>query len=59
MCQDCKWDELSDKIESMVGGDGEFDYASDTLYGILEWVTDHHHATEKQWDTVERIEGRN
>ena len=54
MCNICEWDELEEKIEWMLE-DEVFEFAHDTLDGILTWVTDKQHCTEGQKHAVENI----
>lgn len=57
VCTDCDWEEYRDKIESMLDGGGHR-WAEDTLEGILDWITDNEHVTDKQKTAVENIESR-
>lgn len=49
------WETYRDKIEDMLS-DEAYQYAADTLQGILDWVKDNKHITEKQMTAVNNIE---
>jgi len=57
MCRVCDWESYVDKIEGMIS-DGEYKWAEDTLSGILEWVEENGHITDKQMRAVDNIESR-
>ena len=52
---DNPWSDYVDKIEEMLD-DSQYDFASDTLSGILEWVQENEKITEKQMQAVDNIE---
>jgi hypothetical protein len=54
MCKLCEWEDLEEKIEWMLE-DETFEFATDTLQGILKWIQDAEHATDKQKIAVENI----
>lgn len=54
MCADCDWDLLKEQIEAMLES-GKFDWASDTLEGILETVEVQEHSTDGQQKAVDNI----
>ena len=54
MCSSCDWEDLIYEIEGALE-DGDFDWASDTLEGILEWVKANEHCTEGQKQAIRNI----
>ena len=54
MYDGCDWEDYVDKIEEMQG-DSDYDFAESTLIGILDWVEDNEHITEKQQDAIDNI----
>ena len=54
MCDECGWEDLATKIEEMTDC-GDFNWAEDTLEGILEWVNENEHCTEGQTNAVNNI----
>ena len=56
MCEECDWEDLAIQIEEMQE-ESRFDWAHDTLQGILEWVSENEHCTEGQKDAINNIEG--
>ena len=55
MCQTCDWEEELDRISGLVE-DGRYDFALETLEGILRWVEDQEHVTQKQRMAIDNIE---
>lgn len=54
MCENCEWEELVDLLDELLTDD-RYEFADETLDGILSWVTKNEHATTAQWDAVENI----
>ena len=57
MCDSCDFEDLLEKIDALLG-DEDYEWASDTLSGIADWVEGHKHATDNQWQAVENIEAK-
>jgi len=61
MCRNCNWEEYLDKIELLLD-DEEYEFASNTLQGIKDWITGEgareprNHITPKQQQAIENIE---
>lgn len=55
MCLSCSWEDEKDRIESMLNN-GRFDFAMDTLEGILVWVQEQEHVTANQKRAIDNIE---
>lgn len=54
MCRYCNWEEAKEKCEEMLA-DLDFAFADDTITGILEWIEENEHITEKQEEAIENI----
>lgn len=54
MCDDCDWEAYLEKIDEMQT-DETFDFASDTIIGIHEWVAENEHITEAQKEAIDNI----
>ena len=54
MCTKCDWEEFSADIREMLD-DARYAFAEDTLTGILDWVEEAEHCTDRQRDAVENI----
>lgn len=54
MCDTCNWNLYVDTIDTLLD-DGEYDFASDTLYGIRDFAEENEHITEGQKKAVENI----
>lgn len=54
MCQSCEWSEALEELNKLCD-DEDYDFASDTLFGIAEWVEKSHHITEKQITAIANI----
>ena len=54
MCYHCKHEDLAERINWMLG-DEIYEFASDKLYGIQDWVLRNKHCTEKQKTAVNNI----
>lgn len=54
MCISCDHDNYLEQIDDMLS-DERFDFASDTLEGIRDWVAEKLHITEKQKEAVDNI----
>jgi hypothetical protein len=50
----CGWHDLSDEIQDMLD-DGRYEFANDTLCGIMDWVNENEHCTEAQREAVANI----
>lgn len=55
MCDECGYEEALDKLDDMLL-DEDYSFADSTLSGIKEWVQEHEHVTEKQWEAITNIE---
>ena len=55
MCDSCGYEDVLIKIEEMLDS-GDYGWATDTLEGIQEWVSDNEHCTEGQKRAVTNIE---
>ena len=55
MCRQCDWQEYVERVERMINS-GDFNFAEDTLQGILTWVEENEHITPAQKKAVENIE---
>ena len=55
MCEDCEWENLLEQIDELFGQE-KYDFASDTLQGIYDWVGENEHCTESQQGAVQNIE---
>lgn len=49
------WEEWVDTLNEMLL-DPDFEYANETLQGILAWVTEHEHITEGQIMAITNIQ---
>ena len=63
MCEGCRWSEWADVLDEM-GAEACFDFASDTIGGIEEFVKDKEHITDGQkralvniWRSVQEDDG--
>jgi hypothetical protein len=54
MCDSCEWSEALEELNDLCE-DSDYDFASDTLLGIAEWVEEKHHITEKQITAIANI----
>ena len=54
MCDLCAWEEVVEEIQGMLEEE-EFEFASDTLEGIKDWIQENEHCTEAQKDAVQNI----
>lgn len=54
MCESCDWGSLQNQIEAMLDS-GEFEWASDTLEGILSTIESKEHSTDAQQTAVDNI----
>jgi hypothetical protein len=55
MCENCEYQDLLDKIESLQDS-GDYEWADDTLSGIHDTVSKMEHCTEAQKTAVSNIE---
>ena len=55
MCQNCEWEELLEDVDEMMDNE-KYEFASDTLEGIRDWVAEKEHCTESQQNAVENIQ---
>ena len=55
MCDVCGWEDLVQFIDELLEEE-DYEFASDTLEGIKEWVIDNEHCTEAQLEAVDNIE---
>jgi hypothetical protein len=55
MCQECEHERFVRKINDLLE-DNRFEFAEDTLRGILDWITGNEHITERQKTAVLNIE---
>lgn len=54
MCRDCAWEDAVESIEEMLD-DKDFEFASETLEGILNWVKEKEHITTGQETAIANI----
>lgn len=54
MCDSCDWETVLSAVNEMLD-DEDYEFAFDTLGGIVEWIEEHKHVTEKQKDAVQNI----
>ena len=54
MCDTCSWENYLEEIEEIVE-DERYEFASDTLRGIHEWVESNEHITEGQMIAISNI----
>lgn len=54
MCYRCGWKEIIDQIDELLDS-GDYEFARETLEGILEWVLDNRHITKRQQQAIENI----
>ena len=55
MCDESDWEQLIEQIDELLD-DERYEFATDTLEGIREWVSTKEHCTENQQQAVQRIE---
>ncbi len=55
--QESEADEWRDRIMNMLD-DEDYEYATDTLNGILEWVENNGSITDKQKQAIENIQAK-
>ena len=56
MCLNCNWERWYAKIENEILATSRYDFAEDTLVGIMEWIEENEHVTQRQVDAVTNIE---
>ena len=56
MCADCDWESAAADCQELLS-DPDFEFASDTLEGIKDWIETHEHVTMKQRDAIDNIWG--
>ena len=54
MCNSCGWEAHLVEIEEMLE-DENYEFASDTLEGIRDWIEENNHITENQQMAIENI----
>lgn len=54
MCLHCDWKDFADEIDLLIMDD-DYEFASDTLENICEWVTENEHVTDEQRSAVGNI----
>ncbi|MHB9144684.1 MAG: hypothetical protein ACYC5Y_05035 [Symbiobacteriia bacterium] len=54
MCEACGYRETVAQIKDMLDS-GDYEWAEDTLEGILEWVERNRHVTDRQKEAVQNI----
>ncbi len=54
MCQSCEWEATVKELNELCD-DSDFEFAFETLSGIMEWVEKSHHVTEKQIAAIANI----
>lgn len=57
MCDDCDWEQWVDDIEELANKK-RYSWAADTLVGIMDWVEENQHITEKQILSINNIVGK-
>ena len=55
MCSRCNWEDLLEQIDRLLD-DSDYEFATDTLGGIREWLEENQHCTDRQREAVENIE---
>jgi len=56
MCNECKWQDVSDLIDAMAKDpEGRWAWAEETLEGIDGWLVDNEHVTPRQRSAVQNI----
>ena len=56
MCNDCDWERWHSHIEDEILATSRYDFAEKTLVGIMEWIEENEHVTQRQVDAVTNIE---
>ena len=56
MCDECNWSDGLDRIKDLLSNP-KYQFASDTLEGIADWVSENEHITENQIHAIDNIEG--
>ena len=54
MCKECEWEEFSAELDDLLS-DSDYEWANETIDGILNTVTDRGHVTEGQRNAIENI----
>jgi len=54
MCQSCEWEETIKELSGLCD-DEDYEFAFETLSGIMEWIENKHHVTEKQLTAIANI----
>ena len=54
MCSTCDWEDRLEECEGLLN-ETDYEFASDTLEGIAEWIRDNRHVTEKQAHAISNI----
>jgi len=54
MCNDCEWLDYIDLADDMLL-DEEYDFASDTIEGIKDWIKENEHVTDNQKNALQNI----
>ena len=55
MCSSCDWESALEECEELLG-DTDYEFASDTISGIKEWVETNKHVTPRQLDAITNIQ---
>lgn len=54
MCKSCRWEDTLDILEGVLEDD-RYDFASEMLTGIYEWIEEHEHVTGKQLSAINNV----
>ena len=54
MCQTCDWQDKLDECDELLSN-ADYEFASDTLEGIAEWIRENRHVTDKQANAISNI----
>ena len=55
MCSSCDWERALDECEELLN-DTDYEFASDTLTGIKDWIETNEHVTPRQDDAITNIQ---
>lgn len=55
MCDSCGWEEELERANNLLA-DKDYEFASDTLSGIADWIEENEHVTDNQASALSNIE---
>ena len=55
MCSSCDWKSALEECEELLE-DADYEFASDTLAGIKDWIETNEHVTPRQLDAISNIQ---